>query len=108
MPRYRPSSLRGRADCRQVPEKPGHRHRILRGRDDVSESRPPNFETHARRLRDKANREVESTTYESELLIVNDTTYVTYVIALQFYRIPPRGHPSYRPISEGSCAFLGY
>ena len=71
MPRYRPSSLRDRADSRQVPEKLGHRHRILRGRNDVSESGPPNSETHARRLRDKANREVESTTYESKLLIVN-------------------------------------
>jgi hypothetical protein len=108
MPRYRPSSLRGRADSRQVPEKLDHRHRILRGRNDVSESGPPNSETHARRLRDKANREVESTTYECELLIVNGMIYVTYVIALRFYRIPPRGHPSYRPISEGSCAFLGY
>ena len=64
--------------------------------------------THARRLRDKANREVESTAYESEFLIVNCIAYVTYVIALQFYRTPPQGRPSYQPISGDSRAFLEY
>lgn len=69
---------------------------------------PQTPKTHARRLRDKANREVESTVYESELLIVNCMAYVTYVIALQFYRSLPQGRPSYRPISGDLCAFLEY
>ena len=62
--------------------------------------------THARRLRDNANREVESTKYESELLVMNGMAYVTYVIALQFYRTLPQERPSYQPISGDSCAFL--